>query len=577
MIPMKRVLLSITLVFVASLLMSQQKIEHKSQLYKADDGKLYIQKEMPVYLYLSTSADKDAKKVRLESMDSKDFTNPMYFDTEGINTFRSPWKIDTVTKKYVYPKEDIIFEVYADGNPPRTHLKNIGKGYKKDEKVYMSNNFKLDFKTYDALSGIKQVYYSIDGEAFKAFTSPIELNAEKVYEIRFYAVDNVGNEEKIRRQKIVIDKTNPESSIKIDGDRADNVVSGNSAIIVQTTEKGSGLKQIYYRINDQSVKPFKYPIKTSWFSEGEHAISYYAVDNLGNKEEWKTFEFFVDKTPPVIVEEIMGNTFMANGVEYSSGRSKFKITTMDNKAGVKSVHYQIGDNEPQKYTEPFYLKGNSGTLKIRTWAFDKVNNKALAGKSSTKGSAAYVDLAGPDLAYKFHGDFVKNRDTVIISKRTKIQLIAKDSESGLENIAYSIDGGPQTKFTENFNIEKQGFHKIYFTGYDKVGNTNQTEFFFMVDNTSPRININFSVEPIGSKTALDNKIYVYPDHLQLFLSATDNLAGLNNIYYKINDGKEYIYSAPLKDFEGGRDYEIHVKVEDKLGNKKEESFKFSIN
>src|SRR6056297_946514 len=574
---MKRVLFSITFIFLSIMLFGQQRIVHKSQLYKADDGKLYIQKQMPVYLYLSTSPDEDAKKVRLESQDSKDYTNPMYFDTEGINTFHSPWKIDTVTKKYVYPKEDIIFEVYADGNAPRTRIKNIGKGYKKDNKVFMRGDFSLDFKAYDGLSGVREIYYSIDGAAYKPFTNPVELSEEKVYAIQFYAVDNVGNDEKTRNQKIVIDKTNPESSIKIDGDRADNVVSGNSAIIVETAEDGSGVKQIYYRINDQNVKPFKYPIKTSWFSEGEHAISYYAVDNLGNKEAWKTFDFYVDKTPPVIVEEIMGNTFMANGVEYSSGRSKFKITSMDNKAGVKSVHYKIGANEPQEYTEPFYLKGNSGTLKIQTWAFDKVNNKAVGSKSSTKRGASYVDLAGPDLAYKFRGDFVKNRHTVIICQRVIIHLLAQDAESGLDYIAYSIDERPQKNFNETFNVPEPGYHEIYFTGYDKVGNTNQSEFFFMVDNESPRINIDFSVEPIGSKTALDNKIYVYPDHLKLFLSATDNLAGLKNIYYTINGSREYTYSTPLENFEGGRDYSIHVKVVDKLGNIREKDFKFSIN
>lgn len=574
---MNRVIFSITFVCLSLIAFGQQRIEHKPQLYQSDDGKLYIQKDLPVYLYLSTSPDEDAKKVRLQSEDSKDYTNPMYFDTEGINTFRSPWKIDTVSKKYKWPKEDIVFEVYADSKAPRTKIKDLNKGYAKDDKIYIPGDISLDFTVYDAMSGNKITYYSIDGGPYKEFTGPMQLNEEKTFEVRYYSVDNVGNAEKTRLKKIVIDKTKPQSSIRIEGDRAENVVSGRSSIIVETKEKGAGIKQVFYRINDQKAKPYKYPIKTSWFSEGDHSISFYAVDNLGNKEDWKQFDFFVDKTPPVIVEEIMGNTFMANGVEYSSGRSKFKITTMDNKAGVKSVHYKIGDKEPQEYNEPFYLKGNSGTLHIQTWAYDKVNNRASGSKSSTKRGASYVDLAGPELNYNYKGGFVKNRDTVIISPRTKIELSARDTESGLDHIAYSIDGGQQVTYDGSFSLNEPGFHKIFFTGYDKVGNTNQSEFFLMVDNTSPRINVNFSVEPIGSKTALDEKIFVYPDHMQLFLSATDDLAGLKNIFYNINDGTQKLYSAPIKDFDGGRDYEIHVKVIDMLGNTNEKDFKFSIN
>ncbi len=558
-------------------LQAQERIEHEKQLYKAEDGRLYIQKDMPVYLYISTSDGKDAKKVRLESKDSKDYINPMYFDTEGINTFRSPWKIDPETKKYVYPKEEIVFEVYADSRSPRTTIKNKDKAYKKNKKLYFGSDFELDFTVYEALSGTNATYYSIDGAPYKKFDQPLKLSQEKEYNIKFYSIDNVGNAEKTREATLVIDKTKPSTSIEIKGDRAENVVSGRSEIHIVSSEEGSGVMNTYYRINGKKAKIYKYPIKTSWFSEGDHKISFFSEDYVGNKEEWETFSFFVDKTPPVIVEEIMGNKFMANGVEYSSGRSKFKITTMDNKAGVKSVHYKVGNNEAKEYDSPFYLKGSSGKLQIQTWAYDKVNNKAVGGTSNQKAGASYVDLAGPVLGFNFQGKFFKDRDTIFISKNTHIELHAKDTESGLDYINYAINGQEQQKYENPFKIEEQGLHKVNYTGYDKVGNSNQNNFFFVVDNTAPRINIDFSVEPIGTKTALDEKFNVYPKHLQVFLSATDNLVGLNNMWYKINDGKMNQYNAPISNFEGGRDYKIKVRVKDKLGNAAEEEYKFSIN
>lgn len=574
---MIRLTLVVFTVLMSVLTFAQERILHKKQLYKANDGKLYIQKALPVYLYLSTSDNADAEKVKLESEDSKNYTNPFYFDTEGLNTVRSPSKVDTVTKKIFYPMEDIIFEVYTDSRVPQTAIENWKKGFLESGKRYFSGDFTLDFTAHDAMSGVSTIYYSIDEASFKKFESAIELSQEKEYRIQFYSIDNVGNAEETQTETIVIDKTKPKSSVTVKGDRHENVVSARSTILFETAEESSGVKGLYYRVGDGQVKSYKYPIQTSWFKEGEHSISYYAIDNVNNKEEWNTFTFFVDRTPPVIVEEILGNTFVANGVEYSSGRSKFKITTLDNKAGMKSIHYKVGNGEEQEYTNPFYLQGNSGNLKITTWAYDNVNNKAVGGRSDQRGGVSYVDLAGPTLSYKFAGPFFKDRDTVFISANTKIKLIATDSESGLDKITYSLNESAEVEYANLIALSEQGLQKISFLGYDKVGNSNKSDFFFVVDNTAPRVNINFSVEPIGSKTALDKKIDVYPDHLQVFLSATDDLSGLNNIYYKIDKGSFRKYVAPLKSFIGGRDYKMTIKAEDKLGNISQKDIELSIN
>ncbi|PLX15027.1 MAG: hypothetical protein C0599_17725, partial [Salinivirgaceae bacterium] len=300
-------------------------------------------------------------------------------------------------------------------------------------------------------------------------------------------------------------------------------------------------------------------------------------DNVGNKEEIQKFEFYVDNTPPMIVEEIMGNTFVANGLEYSSGRSKYKITAMDNKAGVKSIHYQVGNGESKEYTEPFYLNSANGTLKIKTWVYDKVNNKSYGGSQNSKQGAAYIDLTGPSLKNKFSGPYLLSRDTVFIAQTTKLILTASDSESGLDRIDYSIDGKAEEKYEKPFSLDVDGLHRVVYNGHDKVGNTSQADFFFIVDNAGPKINIDYSVESIGSKTALDRKIKVYPSHLQVFLSATDNLAGLEKIYYKINDGKFIPYSTSIKNFDKGRDYKLSIKSIDRLGNESKEEVIISIN
>ena len=76
----------------------------------------------------------------------------MYLDTEGKNTFRSPSAVDTVTKEVVIPKEDIIYEVYADSKPPRTHLKfeNSKKSMiEKDDKIFVNGDLIIDLISTD--------------------------------------------------------------------------------------------------------------------------------------------------------------------------------------------------------------------------------------------------------------------------------------------------------------------------------------------------------------------------------------------------------------------------------------------
>ena len=116
---------------------TQDKIIHDKKIYISPEGRIYIQKELPVYLRIATSPDDNAESFLLKSEETTKYSNPMYFDTEGYNTVRSPSAVDTVTKKVVYPMQDIIFEVYTDSKPPISKV-DFGNVYiiKKEGKIY---------------------------------------------------------------------------------------------------------------------------------------------------------------------------------------------------------------------------------------------------------------------------------------------------------------------------------------------------------------------------------------------------------------------------------------------------------
>ncbi len=177
--PLKLSLLFIVAtLFISNSSKSQEPLKHKKKIYKAADGKLYANRNLPLYFRISTSADADAESYLLmPSANSKKYANPMYLDSEGYNTFRSPSKVDTVTKKIVYPLEDIIYELYSDSKSPVTKFSfEYKKYYKKDIATINNNTSTITFN--DLPKGKYAINILHDenenGKIDKKFILPIE-------------------------------------------------------------------------------------------------------------------------------------------------------------------------------------------------------------------------------------------------------------------------------------------------------------------------------------------------------------------------------------------------------------------
>jgi len=99
---------------------AQEPLTHEKKIHKKEDGKVYVNKSLPLYLSISTNADGSGGAV-LDGKDPK-YSSPMFLDSEGYNTIRTPWKVDPETKKTIYPKEEVIFELYADSKAPATAI-----------------------------------------------------------------------------------------------------------------------------------------------------------------------------------------------------------------------------------------------------------------------------------------------------------------------------------------------------------------------------------------------------------------------------------------------------------------------
>ena len=73
------------LVFSILFASAQEPQTHPMKMFTDTDGKLYINKTQPMYLFLGTSAD-PTQVEKLPSQSTPKYANPFYFDTEGRNT-----------------------------------------------------------------------------------------------------------------------------------------------------------------------------------------------------------------------------------------------------------------------------------------------------------------------------------------------------------------------------------------------------------------------------------------------------------------------------------------------------------
>ena len=569
--------LALLLLLITGSTMAQQPLEHPNKIYKSPDGKLYVNRNDPIYLRIATDSVPDGESHLLRSEETSEYANPMYFDTEGFNTIRSPWKVDPETRKYVYPKEDVVFAVYADSKPPSSRV-DFGTEdiVTEDNTVYAGEPLTLQFNTSDGLSGVENVYYSMDGAPYQALQQPIKIDREKSFVLRYYAVDHVGNAEKPRQVSVVTDLSNPQTTHQIEGDQYENIISGRSEIHIQAEDEVTGVHQTWFTIDGSEARPYRAPIRGKDLSEGEHMITYYSVDKVNNSEEMQKFSFYVDKTPPRVMEELIGNTFTASDKEYFSGRNKLKFISMDNKAGVKEIRYSVNGGEFKVYEKPFSLS-QSGNLSIQTLAIDRVNNKKQTRKLTNRSNVSYVDLTGPQLSHRFEGPAFPYRNTFYISNQTRIILEGEDSESGFKKIDYKKQKQTEyTTYTNPFSLEEEGAHIIQYTGYDNLDNSSSEKIECIVDNKGPSIHHRFSMPSRGTKTMEGNQVPVLPAHAMLFLSATDTLVGLEQVSYELNGDHQQSYQGAIKGFEPGTSYQIHVTATDKLGNTREQMIRFYV-
>ncbi|MBS8265782.1 hypothetical protein DYI25_15250 [Mesobacillus boroniphilus] len=214
----------------------------------------------------------------------------------------------------------------------------------------------VELTATDDLSGVAATYYSLDGLNFTEATE-ITLEADGIYKVSYYSVDEAGSIEETQTQTVKIDSEAPVTSDNV----SDIWYNADVEVVLSAKDNLSTVDKTYYSINGSVfIEGTSFDVS----EEGINEVMYYSVDKAGNKEEAKTTQVKIDKSAPTISADLQE--------EYKLG-SDFTIsyTAADEHSGVASeevtingVAYKNGDtmtlDNPGVYTLNIKVTDHAG-------------------------------------------------------------------------------------------------------------------------------------------------------------------------------------------------------------------------
>lgn len=553
--------------------MPPQIIKEGETVYTDQNSKIYVNKNLPIYLKFSTTPNGETHD--LKSLSHPEDTEPLYLDTEGANYIRTKWAVDPETKEYTYPLREIQMELYADSKPPVVRpIFNSSALYKKDNVTYYGHDLSIEFAEWDEQSGVKNSFWSLNNNEWK--TGGVNFANENTdeYSFTYYSVDNVNNYTESESVSFVFDKTAPQTKL-MKTDEGTYVFGPMTLVQFDVVEEHSGVKATYFKLSDNDyLKVRDGQVMPASLEDGEYELTYYSVDNVVNGEDLRTEKVYLDKIAPE--SSLTATSSFEDGKRlYVSPSSQISLSATDNKAGVKEIIFSTRGISNEAYEKPFSIENYHGSTSISYGASDIVGNV-----ESKQYQQVFVDSLRPATQIEFLGDYFEVANRFYINESTELKLSSSDLNSGVAYAEYAAIGSAFEKYNAPFKLTKEGYNGMMYRSIDNVDNAEYSQSIDLyLDKKGPEIVFNFSNQPIGE----EDGVKVYPQGTRLFLGATDDQSGTNSIAYQVNDQKEVFYSSPKtidisekKAFKRGKLFEVKITTTDLVQNVTTESIKFKI-
>ncbi len=255
--------------------------------------------------------------------------------------------------------------------------------------------------------------------------------------------------------------------------------------------------KIEYKIDNGEVKVYAEPFNVE--QEGPHAISYWGIDKIGNKEDAKSYKFIVDATAPTIIVTSNQPLMRQGDKIYVSKDFRFKVDTRDDISGMKTVEYSINGTDYVPYREPFAIPSD-GQVNLKVRATDNVLNTQesfvlklvdQAGNPvelKESAVAMQTDNVAPKVEIKCNQQFIDKGGVKVVSNTAKYTIEATDEASGVATIFMRVDGrGDFIPYTSELMFNTNGEHSLEARAVDKAGNLSPVSILQVYVDTIPPV------------------------------------------------------------------------------------------
>ena len=302
--------------------------EHAEKIYEKEDVQLlkgqpktftdgyntYVNDKVRFELFDMDNVMKDSVMYKLDTKEEQKYTEPFTLSDEGSHVIYY-YSIDKMGNKESLKSLNII----VDKTAPESLVTITAPFSKNGDKIYASETFTYNYiiSSKDNISGVAAVTYAVKGEDHKQYVKPFSINSVAPVVLEVTSEDKVGNltkkyttkvvdengntlAESIEDMKIIVDKTSPVVEIKSDKaffmKEKMNVASKDFKYTITAADTESGVKTIYYRIDNKS-EFILYTGELQFNSNGMHKIEAIARDAVGNTSKATTLDVFVDIIP----------------------------------------------------------------------------------------------------------------------------------------------------------------------------------------------------------------------------------------------------------------------------------------
>lgn len=290
------------------------------------------------------------------------YRNHEYFVTSYSNSFGGSEPSNTVLAKLIIDTEAPVTKVEALAG-------------------WTNQNQIITLSATDNETGVANTFYSLNGGEYTAGTS-VSVDKEGVNKVSFYSVDKVGNTEAAQSIEVKIDRTAP-----VTASEAPALWVKEAAVQITATDAHSGIAKTYYSINGSD-----YQEGTSFTveNEGINKVSFYSVDQAGNKEAAHDIEVKIDRTAPV--------THSDAPAEWSKEAVTVKLTAKDALSGTTKTFYSIDGSVYEEGSS--FTVSDEGIHKVAFYSVDSAGNIEAANATVVK-----IDKTAPVITMNLEEEY----------------------------------------------------------------------------------------------------------------------------------------------------------------------------